>query len=69
MPRIEGSAGTVALTWPSSPCTWNSYVEAGSTSEERAQRLAEVPVEWRESVKRHVACEFKIRARMAKKRL
>jgi len=55
--------------WPSSPCTWNAYVESGATREERAKRLAEVPEEWREGVKRHVACEFKIRTRMAKKRL
>ena len=49
------------MTWPSSPCTWNAYVESGATREERAKRLAEVPEEWRDGVKRHVACEFKIR--------
>ena len=55
--------------WPSSIPTWNSYVESGATREERAKRLAEVPEEWRESVKRHVACEFKIRTQLARKRI
>ena len=69
MPGVEGGAGEVAMTWPSSPCTWNAYVEAGKDPSERRLRLAEVPEEWREGVKRHVVCEFKIRTRLARKRL
>ena len=53
------------LTWP----IWNAYVESGATREERNKRLAEVPEAWREVVKRHVACEFKIRTRLARKRI
>jgi len=59
----------VALTWPSSPPEWNAYVEAGKDLAERRSRLAEVPEPWREGVKRHVACVFKIRARLARRAL
>ena len=56
----------MALTWPSSPPEWNAYVEAGKDLATRRSRLAEVPEPWREGVKRHVACVFKIRARLAR---
>lgn len=49
--------------------SWNAYVESGVDRQERNKRLAEVPEAWREVVKRHVACEFKIRSRLARKRL
>ena len=45
-----------------SPCTWNAYVERGSSLDERRRRLAEVPDHWREQVRRHVACYFRLRA-------
>jgi hypothetical protein len=37
---------------------WNAYVEAGDSLQERRARLAEVPDEWRESVRAHVATVF-----------
>lgn len=41
---------------------WNAYVEAGKDREERASRLAEVPVAYRQAVKRHVEVYFRIKA-------
>lgn len=63
------SHGGMPPKWPSSPCTWNAYVEAGKDLAERRSRLAEVPEPWREGVKRHVALVFKIRARLARKEI
>lgn len=40
---------------------WNAYVEAGASLAERRARLAEVPDEWRESVRAHVALVFQLR--------
>ena len=59
------SHGGMPPKWPSSPPEWNAYVEAGKDLATRRSRLAEVPEPWREGVKRHVACAFKIRARLA----
>ena len=42
--------------------TWNAYVERGADLEERRRRPAEVPDHWREQVRRHVACYFRLRA-------
>lgn len=42
--------------------TWNAAVERGATREERAARLATVPDKWRQRVRAHVACFFKVRA-------
>jgi hypothetical protein len=41
---------------------WNGYVEAGSTREERAKRLAECPEHLRAGVESHVRTVFLIRA-------
>jgi len=40
---------------------WNSYVERGTTKEDRKSRLEEVPISLREGVKRHVQTIFDIR--------
>lgn len=40
---------------------WNAYVEAGASLAERRARLAEVPDEWRESVRAHVALVFQLK--------
>ena len=37
---------------------WNGYVESGKDLMERRARLAEVPEEWRDSVRAHVATVF-----------
>ena len=42
--------------------TWNAYVEAGDTREERAARLATVPDNLRQQVRAHVACYFRVKA-------
>mgnify|MGYP003600944317 FL=1 len=42
--------------------TWNAYVEAGDTREERAARLATVPENLRQQVRAHVACYFRVKA-------
>lgn len=42
--------------------TWNAAVESGASREERAARLAEVPVAYRQAVKRHVEVYFRIKA-------
>ena len=41
---------------------WNAYVERGPDLEERRRRLAEVPDHWREQVRQHVACYFRLKA-------
>ena len=46
--------------------TWNAYVEAGDTREERAARLATVPDNLRQAVQRHVQAYFRIRAAKAR---
>lgn len=50
LPRIQGQG------------TWNAYVERGSALKGRRRRLAEVPDPWREQVRRHVACYFRLKA-------
>jgi len=45
---------------PKSKGEWNGYVVSGKTREQRRERLAEVPEEWRDSVKRHVETYFAI---------
>jgi len=40
---------------------YNAWVEAGKTREERASRLAEVPDDMRDQVRRHVETVFAIR--------
>ena len=40
---------------------WCAWVEAGSSREERASRLALVPASWREAVEAHVRCCFLVR--------
>ena len=52
--------------WPSSPCTWNAYVEAGKDLAERRERLAMVPDNMRQSVQAHVACYFRLKAAKTK---
>lgn len=42
--------------------TWNAYVERGTSTEDRTARLAEVPEHWREQVRRHVICYFRMKA-------
>ncbi len=42
--------------------TWNAYVERGTRPEDRTARLAEVPEHWREPVRRHVVCYFRVKA-------
>ncbi|MBP6357389.1 MAG: hypothetical protein KA307_04075 [Burkholderiaceae bacterium] len=42
--------------------TWNAAVERGATREERAALLATVPDNWRQLVREHVACYFKVKA-------
>ena len=46
--------------------TWNAYVEAGDTREERAARLATVPDNLRQAVKNHVQAYFLIKAAKGK---
>ena len=46
-------------TW--SRYQWNAYVEAGESKDERRSRLAEVPAEHKDAVKRHVQTVFAIR--------
>lgn len=41
---------------------WNAYVETGETLEIRRARLAEVPADWREAVRSHLAMVFALRA-------
>jgi hypothetical protein len=43
------------------PSCWNAYVESGKDIQERRARLAEVPDEWRESVRAHVATVFALK--------
>ena len=45
-------------------CAW---VEIGPTREERAARLAECPVVWRDAVTAHVRCAFQVRAEARRK--
>lgn len=40
---------------------WNAYVEAGTTREERGERLEEVPISIRDDVRRHVETVFAIK--------
>lgn len=42
--------------------TWNADVERGTSTEDRAARLAAVPEHWREAVRRHVVCCFHVKA-------
>ena len=42
--------------------TWNAYVAAGKTREERAARLATVPERYRREVERHVIGYFRLKA-------
>lgn len=46
--------------------TWNAYVAAGKTREERAARLATVPNQYRQEVERHVLGYFRLKALKAK---
>ena len=39
---------------------WTAYVERGNTREIRAARLKECQAEWRDAVKRHVECVFRV---------
>jgi len=39
---------------------WNAYVAGGETREIRRARLAEVPEEWREEVRRHVETYYAV---------
>ena len=48
---------------------WNAYVVAGSTRDERKQRLAEVPEEWHADVKRHAQMYYAIRKFYSRKRI
>ena len=41
---------------------YNAYVGSGTTREERRERLAEVPEEYRDSVESHVRTQFQIQA-------
>ncbi len=59
---LSATGGLIVLTVQSLPCTWNAYVERGPSLEELRRRLAEVPDHWREQVRRHVACNFRLRA-------
>ena len=47
--------------------TWNAYVAAGKTREERAARLATVPDNLRQSVANHVRCYFNVKSAKARK--
>ena len=49
-----------------SVATWNAYVEAGDTREERAARLATVPDNLRQAVKNHVQAYFRIKSAKAR---
>lgn len=40
---------------------WNGYVVSGKSREERRRRLALVPEQWRDQVKRHVETYFAVR--------
>ncbi len=42
--------------------TWNAYVERGTDPVDRTARLASVPEHWRETVRRHVVCYFRVKA-------
>lgn len=42
---------------------WNGYVAKGKTREDRISRLAEVPEELRDPVRRHVETVYKLKAR------
>jgi hypothetical protein len=46
------------------PGNWNAFVEAGTTKEERARRLAECPEHLRASVEDHVRTVFLIRGKL-----
>jgi hypothetical protein len=46
---------------------WNGYVLRGKDKAERSARLAEVPEEWRDSVRNHVETYFKIKQNKAKR--
>jgi hypothetical protein len=37
---------------------WNAYVPAGKDKEERRARLAEVPEQWRDGVRKHAEAVF-----------
>lgn len=47
---------------------WCAYVAAGTTREDRAARLAEVPEAWRTQVEAHVVTAFKVKAEAARRR-
>lgn len=47
---------------------WNGYVASGKDKAERSKRLAEVPEELREEVKRHVMTMFSIKKFHASKK-
>lgn len=49
------------------PGQWNAFVEAGTTREQRVQRLAEVPERWRARVEAHVRTAFLGRRKRAGK--
>jgi hypothetical protein len=53
-------------TW--NECNWNAYVVSGPNKAERARRLAQCPAEWRDAVRSHVTCAFRIKAEAAKLR-
>ena len=60
-----GNCGGVSSAWTRDKWTasnWCAWVEAGSSREERASRLALVPASWREAVEAHVRCCFQVRA-------
>jgi len=61
----RGNCGGVSSAWTRDKWTasnWCAWVEAGSSREERASRLALVPASWREAVEAHVRCCFQVRA-------
>lgn len=60
----RGNCAGVSSAWTRDKWTasnWCAWVEAGSSREERASRLALVPASWREAVEAHVRCCFLVR--------
>lgn len=70
MTRPGNCGGVSSQAWTRDRWTASNYcawVEVGQTREERASRLAECPVVWRDAVTAHVRCAFAARAEARKR--